>query len=136
MTPEPVSPVRTIGDVAPVFRRLTTALIAFPAALLLVTLAVNNREPVAFNLDPLNILGLAPVALPLYVYLLVALIAGVLLGGFTVWMSQSRYRRSARAGSAEATRWRTEADRLSRERDAAVPSSSRALTAGNARNAA
>lgn len=118
------------------FRRFATALIAFPAAALLVALSVSNRQPVSFAVDPLNVIGAAPVVLPLYVYLLVALIAGVLLGGTAVWLGQSRFRRSARVREAEARRWRSEADRLTRERDAGVQSQSKALAFGRDRSAA
>lgn len=118
------------------FRRLASAMIAFPAAILLVTLAVNNRQPVSFVVDPLNIAGLQPIALPFYVYLLVALMAGVLLGGFSVWLTQGRFRRSARVHNAEARRWRTEADRLTRERDATVQSHVKAIAHAKERDAA
>lgn len=118
------------------FRRVATALIAFPAAAILVALSVSNRQPVSFAVDPLNVVGAGPVVLPLYVFLLMALIAGVLLGGMAVWLGQSRFRRSARAGEAEARRWRSEADRLTRERDAGVQSQSKALAYARDRTAA
>jgi uncharacterized integral membrane protein len=102
-----------------VLRRIVWLLIALPAGLLLVTLAVANRHEVRLALDPFR--PEAPVVslvLPFYAYLLAALLVGVLLGGVAMWMSQSRWRRSARVQGKAAARWHAEADRLTRERDA------------------
>ena len=110
-------------------RRIAWLLIALPAGLLLVTLAVANRHDVRLSLDPFN--PQAPVlslVLPFYVYLFGALIVGVLLGGIATWLSQSRWRRSARVQGKAAARWQAEADRLTRERDAAVRTKQLAAT--------
>lgn len=119
-------------------KKLITALIGFPAAVVLIALAVANRHPVKLALDPFNADPLLAVELPFHVYLIGALIAGVVLGGAAVWLSQGRFRRSARIGTAEARRWRIEADRLSRERDQRVQAKgSRELVAeAKARDAA
>lgn len=104
-----------------VLKRITLLLIAFPAAALLVTLALANRHAVRMVLDPFR--PEAPVLsleLPFYLYLFGALIVGVMLGGAAVWFGQSRWRHAARVKNQEARRWRAEADRLSRERDANV----------------
>ncbi len=95
--------------------------IALASAALIVTLAVANRDPVRLVLDPFK--PDAPVVymtLPLYAYLLGALILGVLLGGAAVWFGQGRYRKTARLKAQDAMRWQAEADRLARERDAGV----------------
>ena len=102
-------------------RRIALLLIAFPVAVLLVTLAVANRHAVRLVLDPFP--PEAPVlslVLPFYAYLFGALVIGVLAGGTAVWFGQSRWRRSARHRAHEASRWHAEADRLARERDAEV----------------
>lgn len=114
-----------------VLRRIVVILIAFPAALLLVTLALANRHAVRMVLDPFR--PEAPVLsleLPFYVYLFGALILGVLLGGFATWLSQSSWRHAARVRNQEARRWRAEADRLTRERDDSVASSKQLALAG------
>lgn len=99
-------------------RRFIWLAIAFPIALLLVTLAVANRHSVQLVLDPFRpgnpVISLM---LPFYVYLLGALLIGVSIGGAATWLTQARWRRSARRRSAEAQRWHAEADRLSRERN-------------------
>jgi uncharacterized integral membrane protein len=120
-----------------VLKRIFTILIAFPAAALLVTLAIANRHSVTLALDPFH--PEAPVvslSLPFYAYLFAALIIGVMLGGFVTWTSQARYRRQARKEAAEARRWQAEADRLSRERDAEVAERAGALPAPAERTAA
>jgi len=92
--------------------------VAFPVAAILITLAIANRHQVRLVLDPFR--PEAPVLaleLPFYAWLFGMLIAGVILGGLAVWMTQSKWRRSARSGALDAMRWRAEADRLTRERD-------------------
>ena len=100
-------------------KRILWLLTAFPAAALLITLAVANRHPVRLVLDPFR--PEAPVVslvMPFYGYLFGALLIGILLGGAATWFSQSRWRRTARVRTSEAKRWQSEADRLIRERDA------------------
>ena len=101
--------------------RVVGLLFGFVAAVFLVTLAVANRHGAKLVLDPFN--PTAPVLaleLPFYAYLFAMLIAGVVLGGIATGLGQSRWRRMARARSHDVTRWRSEAERLSRERDASV----------------
>ena len=103
-------------------RRVAWYLLGIPVAALLVTLAVINRHGVRLVLDPFR--ADAPVislVLPFYVYLLGMLLIGVVIGGSAVWLTQARWRRTARRRAAEARRWQAEADRLSRERQAEVP---------------
>jgi hypothetical protein len=104
-----------------VLRRIVWLLIAIPAGLLLVTLAVANRHEVRLVLDPFRPENPAiSLAMPLYAYIFIALVAGVLLGGTATWLSQARWRRGAREQGRAAARWHAEADRLTRERDAAA----------------
>jgi uncharacterized integral membrane protein len=107
-----------------VLRRIIGLLIAFPAALLLVTLAVANRHSVKLVLDPFRPeTPVISLQLPFYVYLLGALIVGVVLGGMATWASQGRWRKTARQRTQDAMRWQAEADRLTRERDTRVMAS-------------
>lgn len=102
-------------------RRIFGLFLAFPAFLLLVTLAVTNKHLVPLKLDPFRpddpVLSIEA---PLFYFLLGALIAGVLLGGVATWMTQGHWRRSARTRAQDAMRWQAEADRLAREREAAI----------------
>lgn len=99
-------------------RRLIWFPIALVAFVALVTLCVANRDPVRLVLDPFR--PDAPVIsmnLPLYAYLIAALILGVVLGGMATWFGQGRWRKTARVKAHDAMRWQAEADRLARERD-------------------
>jgi uncharacterized integral membrane protein len=113
-----------------VLRRIVWLLIALPAGLLLVTLAVANRHEVRLALDPFH--PEAPVlslALPFYAYLFAAMLVGIVLGGTAMWLSQARWRRSARVQGRAAARWQAEADRLTRERDALTTAAPKRLAA-------
>ncbi|MDO9381358.1 MAG: LapA family protein [Hyphomicrobiaceae bacterium] len=109
-------------------RRIAWILIAFPAAIVLVTLAIANRHTVQLVLDPFRPDAPAlSLVLPLYAYLFAALVAGVVLGGVATWVTQRHWRRDARVKTHEARRWHAEADRLTRERDSDTPTSSKQL---------
>lgn len=103
-------------------QRAIGLLVGFLCAILLVTLAVSNRHAVRLVLDPFRPENpaISIDALPFYAYIFGALILGVVLGGVSTWVSQSKWRRTARARTQEAVRWKAEAERLGRERDASV----------------
>lgn len=98
-------------------RRIFRLLVALPVVVVLVALGVANDHDVRLALDPFRpadpVLSLV---LPFYAWLLAALIVGVVVGGTATWLTQARWRRSARRRDADARRWRGEADRLQRER--------------------
>lgn len=105
-------------------QRIITVLVAFPLAALLITLAVANRHDVRLVLDPFRPEQPAiSVVLPFYAFLFGVLALGILAGGMAVWMSQGRWRRTARMRTQDARRWQAEADRLARERDANMAAS-------------
>jgi uncharacterized integral membrane protein len=114
-----------------VLRRAWKYVIGVPVAIVLLTLAVINRHGVRLVLDPFRpeepVLFLV---LPFYVYLIGMLVIGIVIGGIATWVTQARWRRSARRRGAEAQRWQAEADRLGRERQAAV-AADRQLAAAN-----
>lgn len=102
-------------------KRIVSLLLAFPLAVVLIAIAVANRHDVKLVLDPFRPEAPAlSLTLPFYAYLFGALLIGVLAGGAAAWMGQGRWRRTARHRTQEAMRWRAEADRLARERDAQV----------------
>ncbi len=112
-------------------RRIIWILIAFPAAVILVALAIANRHVVPLVLDPFRPDAPAlSLMLPFYAYLFATLVVGVVLGGFATWLTQRHWRRSARVKSHEARRWHAEADRLTRERDADATPSKQLVHAG------
>lgn len=112
-------------------KRIAWLLIAFPAGVLLVTLAVVNRHEVRLVLDPFRPeTPVVSLVMPFYAYLFIALLLGVLLGGTAVWLSQSRWRRDARQHGRSAARWHAEADRLTRERDVTAANRGKQLAVG------
>ena len=88
-------------------RKIVAVLILLPVALAIVLFAVANRAAVTVSLDPFaNDPPTVSATLPLFLLLLLVLIAGVILGGVSAWMRQSRWRRRARrlAGDLKAAR--------------------------------
>ena len=112
-------------------RRIVWFFVAFPIAILLITLAVANRHGVRLVLDPFRPADpVISLVLPFYAYLFGALLVGVVIGGAATWMTQAGWRRNARQRAAEAHRWQAEADRLSRERDRELEASRQLAPAG------
>ena len=94
-------------------RKLVTALILVPLAILFATFAVANRQTVVISFDPFDQAHPAfALALPLFVLILV--IAGVVVGGIAAWVRQGKWRRAARLADAQARALRAEVERLRR----------------------
>lgn len=87
------------------FNRILTAVVFIPLAIVLIALAVANRAPVAFTIDPFNPgnPGLTT-SLPLFALLFIALALGLVIGGLATWFRQGRYRKAARRVDAAAVR--------------------------------
>jgi uncharacterized integral membrane protein len=83
-------------------------------ALVLITVAFANREPVSLRLMPDELDGLwtagRVLTVPLFVVIFGSIIAGVALGFVWEWLREARLR-------SDATRTRREKDRLAREVD-------------------
>jgi uncharacterized integral membrane protein len=110
-------------------RKILTVLILVPLAILIVALAVANREVVTVTFDPFggNDPALALRA-PLFVLVFVFVLLGVIIGGVAAWLNQRKWRRAARRLEREAAAVRAEADRLRHDlsvRDAVAPRSLR-----------
>jgi uncharacterized integral membrane protein len=86
-------------------KKLLWLLLGIPAAVLLIVFCVANRQLVTVRLDPFSASNPAIAAtLPLFVFLFLALIAGIFLGGFAAWLAQGKYRKTARRERARANR--------------------------------
>ncbi len=74
-----------------------------PLAAILVLFLVANRAPVALSLDPLSAASpaVATPALPLWLWLVVALLIGFFLGAGGMWMSDRELRVRAKADRLE-----------------------------------
>jgi uncharacterized integral membrane protein len=78
-------------------RKIVTALIVVPLAVIFIAFAVANRQTVTVSFDPFSSASPAYAAtLPLFVVIFVVLIVGVLIGGIAAWIRQSKWRRTAR----------------------------------------
>ena len=94
------------------YNRFLLIVVFVPLAIILVALAVANRELVAFTLDPFNPGNPAlTLKLPLFVFLFLALVVGLFIGSAATWMKQGRYRRLARQREQEVRGLRDEAIR-------------------------
>ena len=105
--------------------RIIKALILVVVAVLLVALAVANRQTVMFSLDPFEPAAPAVVlTVPLYWIVFAALALGVIAGGLFAGLRTFAARRAARRETREAAFWKAEAERLRARVDAqATPAS-------------
>ena len=79
------------------FRKIVTAVIVVPLAVIIIAFAVANRQWVTVSFDPFSSASPAYAAnLPLFALIFVMLIIGVIVGGVAAWLRQSKWRRSVR----------------------------------------
>jgi uncharacterized integral membrane protein len=91
--------------------RFIKIIVLVPVAILLVVLSVANRHLVTLALNPFRPDdAVMSVSLPLFVFLFLALIIGVVLGSMVTWLTQGRHRKRAREEAQQARKWREEAD--------------------------
>jgi uncharacterized integral membrane protein len=105
-----------------VWRKLILALVVVPLGVVLIALAVVNREPAVLSLDPFG--GAEPnlsLQAPFFLFLLGAFALGLLVGGIASWLNQGKWRRTAREEAREARDWRRQADRLEKELETVSP---------------
>lgn len=101
------------------FRKLLSFIVIVCIGIPMVAISVANRQPVELKLNPFSASdGALTLNQPLFLYLFGALIAGVIVGGMATWLSQSKWRRTARVRTQEAYKWKNESERLIKERDA------------------
>jgi uncharacterized integral membrane protein len=99
-------------------RKFVTWIILVPLAVIIVLLAVANRQIVTFTLDPLGSTDTSSVwtfSLPLFALAFVFVIAGVIVGGVAAWLRQSKWRRAARRAEAEVRTLHVQVDDLKRQ---------------------
>lgn len=94
-------------------RKFVAALILVPLAIVIIAFAVANRQAVTLSFDPFNTSApAAALSLPLFVVILAALVAGVIVGGLAVRLGHGRWRRLARRFEREAGELRARLDAL------------------------
>jgi uncharacterized integral membrane protein len=105
-------------------KRLLWLFVAVPVAVLLIVFSVANRAPVTMLLDPFSRENPAiALTLPFFVFIFAAFVAGLLIGGSLVWLSQGRNRKEARRQAVEAKNWRAEAEQQRNRADALLQAS-------------
>ncbi len=97
-------------------RRILRFVFVIPVALCILVIAVANRSPVIVSLDPFSVAEpILSFKQPLFVFLFLALMLGLLIGGFTVWMTQGIHRKTARHLNKEVSKLNTETSKLKSE---------------------
>lgn len=76
--------------------RFLKALILLPVAILVILLAVANRQDTVLSFDPFSPEPIFSVQLPLYAIVFAAVAIGIVVGGIGAWLGQGRTRASAR----------------------------------------
>jgi uncharacterized integral membrane protein len=97
-------------------RKILAAIVLVPLAIVIVGLAVANREIVSISFDPFNSVNPAfALKAPLFVLVLLLVIVGVFIGGVAAWMRQGKWRRVARRLDGEVRAARAEVDTMRAE---------------------
>jgi uncharacterized integral membrane protein len=92
-----------------IIRKVLAALVLVPLAVLIVAFAVANRQDVTVSFDPFSSnIPAASVTQPLFVVIIVVLIAGVVIGGAASWLRHGGWRRTARRLEREVALLRSE----------------------------
>lgn len=99
--------------------RFLKGLVFLPVAVVVILLAVANREAVRLSFDPFSETPVFSATLPLYAVLFAAVAVGVVFGGIGAWLGQGSARAKSRERRREVRRLEGEAERLR----SAVPSS-------------
>ena len=90
-------------------KRILSLVVFVPLGILLIVLAVANRQAVTLALNPFNpedsVLSLTA---PFFLFVFVTLLIGMGIGSFVTWLNQGRYRRQARLEAKEAVKWQSE----------------------------
>lgn len=85
--------------------RLSRLLVVAPLTVLGIVFAIANRQTVRLSLNPFDPQGdLLSLDMPLFAALFFAVLLGMAIAGFSVWLAQSRWRRRARAEHREVVR--------------------------------
>ena len=107
------------------FRKIVTAIIVVPLALILIAFAVANRQFVTVSFDPFSSANPAFAAtLPLFILIFVLVIFGVVIGGAAAWLRQAKWRRVAHRLDADVRALHQELEAL-RRRETAAPAAGR-----------
>jgi len=115
-------------------RTLFRLIVIVPIAIILLLFAFANRHLVTVSFDPFagNDVAGPSITAPLFILLILAVGAGVVLGGVASWFKQAKLKRVLREARAEADEARIEAARLRREMLVNPPVASTPLSTSSA----
>jgi len=115
-------------------RTLFRLIVIVPIAIILLMFAFANRHLVTVSFDPFagNDVAGPSITAPLFILLILAVGAGVVLGGVASWFKQAKLKRVLREARAEADEARIEAARLRREMLVNPPVASTPLSTSSA----
>jgi len=89
-------------------RKIVAALIVIPLAIVIIAFAVANRQSVTVSFDPFSASEpAAVVTLPLFAFVILLLIIGVVIGGVAAWLGRGGWRRTVRRLERDAHELRT-----------------------------
>jgi len=78
-------------------RRILTAIVLVPLAVIMIAFAMANRQPIMVSFDPFSASEpAAAITLPLFALIIILLIIGVVVGGAASWFRQGKWRGAAR----------------------------------------
>lgn len=93
-------------------KRLTTLLLVLPIGVVVVALAVANRQPVTLAMPPyINDEPFLSGTLPLFAIIFISLLVGMVIGSCATWFKQGRFRKAAKEKRKEATQNAAEAQK-------------------------
>lgn len=92
-------------------RKIVTAFVIIPIAIVIVMFAVANREIITVTFDPFDSKNPAfAMTMPLFMLVFVLVGLGILVGGVAAWLKQHKWRVRARRAEAEAKLLREQLD--------------------------
>ncbi|MEE9314303.1 MAG: DUF1049 domain-containing protein [Rhizobiaceae bacterium] len=106
-------------------KRLVALLLLVPIGIVIIALAIANRQAVHLSLPAefISLLpssmqsGYAPLAMPLFALLFATLLVGMVIGSIVTWLKQGKHRKQARIQRAEATKMAYEAEKQKSKAD-------------------
>ncbi len=90
-------------------KKILSLVIFLPLGIVLVVLAVANRQVVTLALNPFRPEdSVLAISAPLFLLIFLAVLFGMLIGAVVTWWGQGRHRKQARVEAREAVKWKNE----------------------------
>lgn len=90
-------------------KRIVGLLVFVPLGIVLIVLAVANRQVVTLALNPFQPQdSMLSFSAPFFLFLFVAVFVGMAIGAAVTWWGQGKHRKQARVEAREAVKWQNE----------------------------